>query len=109
MNSFFLLLFVSMVFIITGHWMYRKPPKEPNLWKGYRTKRSKSSQEAWDFAQKFSSEWMVKVGYFLGIFSTIFLLLPDTTTMIVFATFCISLGCVVPLIKTEQALKKKFE
>ena len=41
-------------------WMY--PPKKINEFYGYRTTRSCKSQEAWDFAQKYSAKMMTVLG-----------------------------------------------
>lgn len=41
-------------------WMY--PPKKINGFYGYRTTRSHKSQEAWDFAQKYSAKMMTVLG-----------------------------------------------
>ena len=41
-------------------WMY--PPKKINEFYGYRTTRSRKSQEAWDFAQKYSAKMMTVLG-----------------------------------------------
>ena len=41
-------------------WMY--PPKKINEFYGYRTTRSRKSQEAWDFAQRYSAKLMTVLG-----------------------------------------------
>ena len=41
-------------------WMY--PPKKINEFYGYRTTRSRKSQEAWDFAQRYSAKLMTILG-----------------------------------------------
>ena len=46
-----IILVVGIVF-----WMY--PPKKINEFYGYRTTRSRKSQEAWDFAQRYSAKLM---------------------------------------------------
>jgi len=108
MTGFLILLLTALSFIIAGHYMYRKPPKKINNIYGYRTKRSKSSQEAWDFAQNFSSQWMVKTGYFMGILSTLFLILPDNTPAMVVSVLLTVAGCVIPIYLTEKEIKSKF-
>ena len=50
-----ILMVVGIVF-----WMY--PPKKINEFYGYRTTRSRKSQEAWDFAQKYSAKMMMVLG-----------------------------------------------
>ena len=50
-----IILVVGIVF-----WMY--PPKKINEFYGYRTTRSRKSQEAWDFAQRYSAKLMTVLG-----------------------------------------------
>ena len=50
-----IILVVGIVF-----WMY--PPRKINEFYGYRTTRSRKSQEAWDFAQKYSAKLMTVLG-----------------------------------------------
>ena len=53
--SALILTVVGIVF-----WMY--PPKKINEFYGYRTTRSRKSQEAWDFAQRYSAKLMTIFG-----------------------------------------------
>ena len=54
-----LTLFLPLIIIaITGYYFKNNPPKKINKMVGYRTKRSMASQEAWDFAQVYSSGLM---------------------------------------------------
>ena len=53
--STLILTVVGVVF-----WMY--PPKKINEFYGYRTTRSRKSQEAWDFAQRYSAKLMTALG-----------------------------------------------
>ena len=49
-------IFLPLIIIAaTGYYFKNKPHKEINKIAGYRTKRSMQSQEAWDFAQVYSS------------------------------------------------------
>ncbi|MDA1027671.1 MAG: SdpI family protein [Bacteroidetes bacterium] len=47
------------------------PPKKINSLYGYRTKRSMASQEAWDFAQLYSGDLMVKESKMMVIASVV--------------------------------------
>ena len=51
-----------LIFLVVGvvFWMY--PPKKINEFYGYRTTRSRKSQEAWDFAQRYSAKLMTILG-----------------------------------------------
>ena len=48
----------ALILTVVGvvFWMY--PPKKINEFYGYRTTRSRKSQEAWDFAQRYSAKLM---------------------------------------------------
>ena len=50
-----------IIIFIVGLWMKNRPPKEINRFNGYRTKRSMSSQGAWDFAQTYSAGIMIRM------------------------------------------------
>lgn len=55
-------LLIPITMIGVGYWFKKNPPKSINWIYGYRTKRSMSSQEAWDVAQcSFGQIWF-KVG-----------------------------------------------
>lgn len=49
-----------MLALISGILFKKNPPKEINLWYGYRTKRSMRNQERWDFAQKIGADNMIR-------------------------------------------------
>ena len=52
----------ALILMVGGivFWMY--PPKKINEFYGYRTTRSRKSQEACDFAQKYSAKMMTVLG-----------------------------------------------
>ena len=52
----------TLILTVVGvvFWMY--PPKKINEFYGYRTTRSRKSQEAWDFAQRYSAKLMTILG-----------------------------------------------
>lgn len=49
------------------------PPKKINNFYGYRTTRSVKSQQAWDFAQRYSAKKMIMAGLFNIAANAIFL------------------------------------
>ena len=108
MYSFSTILLVGITFLIIGRYMKRNPPKKINPYKGYRTKRSKASQEAWDHALVYSADVMQKVGMYLGLASIPFLLLDDNLVTIITATIVILFFCFMPIYSTEKELKEKF-
>ena len=58
-------IMTSIISIVIGFIMLKYPPKEINMLYGYRTKKSMSSQEAWDFSQKYASKKMIQIGIIL--------------------------------------------
>ena len=60
---FFVTLLVPVCMIGAGLFLWFNPPKTINSIYGYRTKRSRYSQEAWDYAQRFSG----RLCFFLGL------------------------------------------
>ena len=114
---FMLLMNVSipMLMIGFGKVFINHPPKDINSFYGYRTKRSKASQEAWNYAhQHFGKVW-----YRLGLVLvplTIFVMLPVLGKEIemigcyggaVCMILCVLL--IVPIFWTEAELKRKFK
>ena len=61
-------LFPAMM-VFFGRWLYKYPPPDINNGFGYRTRRSKASKEAWNFAQVTAGRyWAVLGKYSLPIF-----------------------------------------
>ena len=54
---------------VVGMVLQKHPVRDINSWSGYRTARSMKSQEAWDFAQKYSAEIWTKGGVVLAVVS----------------------------------------
>ena len=55
-------LLVPLTMALSGHWLDKNPPKEINGLLGYRTKRSRKSADAWNFAQHLCGKIWVKWG-----------------------------------------------
>lgn len=108
MYSFSTILLIAITFLIVGRYLKRNPPKKINPYKGYRTKRSKASQEAWDHAQLYSAEVMQKVAMYMGLASIPFLLLEDNLVTIMTAVVVVLFFCFIPIYSTEKELKDKF-
>lgn len=51
-----------LIFLVVGIVFWMCPPKKINEFYGYRTTRSRKSQEAWDFAQRYSAKLMTVLG-----------------------------------------------
>lgn len=100
----------GLAFAIAGWIMQRYPPKEINSWYGYRTPRAMRSQAHWDFAQAFSAKQLLQYGWGLLALSLIpsYLGTSNRTEMLVGIGFTL-LVTFMPIIRTEQALKSKFQ
>lgn len=57
-----MLMLFGGIFALVGFIQYRFPPKKRNHFYGYRTPASQRSQEAWDFAQRYSARLMIRLG-----------------------------------------------
>ncbi len=55
-------LLLPFIMAVCGWAFRRRPPKQINDLFGYRTARSRSSQEAWDFAQKYMGQLWFRLG-----------------------------------------------
>jgi len=100
------LFIVGFVFSLAAFITLKFPPKKINSIYGYRTSRSMKNQENWDFAQRFSSQLMLKQG--LIILATAFLLevLPipmEVATLISMLLLVISV--IILFVQTEKRLK----
>ena len=92
-------------YIFTKIW----PPKEINDFYGYRTKRSKRSKEAWDFAQEYSTRMMLYITLLnlaLGI-SGLFIQVEETLSFIISMGF-MTMTVIWLFWKTESQLKEQF-
>ncbi len=110
MNPIILLpLLCGSIFTIFGIIIYKFPPKLKNGYYGYRTMRSKQSQETWDFAQSYSSKLMIISGLILCGTSLLGLFITPTEEIgVLIGLFLVLLSVFSVLIATELALKKKF-
>jgi uncharacterized membrane protein len=115
MIEFVVLNTVTALVLFLLSLVFRKyRPKNINGLYGYRTGRSMKSQQAWDFAQDYSSALMVKLctGYFiwqlvLTLVGVLFL--ADYTDAVAIAGNLIIVPLLlVMIVKTEKELKRKF-
>lgn len=97
-----LMLVISLIFC-------KYPPKQPNAIYGYRTKRSMKSQEAWDEANAYSSQLMLKVSIATIIAQMIghFLLSGESAILLGVGVLLVGVIAIIPL--TETRLKSKFD
>ena len=64
-------LLVPVIVLIVGVIAKLKPAKNINAVLGYRTKRSRASQENWDKAQELMAKYMIRIGLVLLVISVI--------------------------------------
>ena len=105
-----IILVVGIVF-----WMY--PPKKINEFYGYRTTRSRKSQEAWDFAQRYSAKLMTIFGLAALIVAAAAHFFRNSLCInsdyLMLYDICITLLLTIivvipPIILTELELRKRF-
>ncbi len=95
-------------FCLAGMLLSWKPPKKINPLYGYRTPRSMKSQKHWDFAQRYSAQWLVYAGAGLIAFSMVDAVVPaqDKVLQYALAIPAVVVAVAVVFIKTERALKQ---
>ena len=96
-------------------WMY--PPKKINEFYGYRTTRSRKSQEAWDFAQRYSAKLLTIFGFAALIVAAAAHLFRNrlcvNSDYLMLYDVCITLLLPIivvlpPIVLTEFELRKRF-
>ena len=104
---------VPVIVLLTGYITKINPAKQINGIRGYRTKRSKSSQEMWDKAQLLMSKYLLIIGAVELVVSLITMLVTssvedqNTVAMITSILAVIdALGIVAVIILVESELKK---
>ncbi len=116
MIAVYIICLIPMPFIIIGAgWLLKKyPPTSINKSYGYRTKRSMSSIDAWNFAQENCGRIWIKTGKLILIPSVIMCILccfvrRNTAVIIltVFPIFQIA-AMLISIIPMEKQLKEKF-
>lgn len=104
---FILLASISLVFLIVGLIMKRYPPKSINGLYGYRTSRSMSNQQNWDFAQTYSAKLMVKIAVWQLIIALacLFISIPEPAATGA-GLLIVLTGVAYLIVKTERAIKQ---
>lgn len=115
MYIFLILLsfFMPLAFLILGIVLKRHYPKEINSLAGYRTNRSKKSIEAWNEANRYSTELLIKFSAIILILILIMVILVgkscDRMSVIVIVSMLLSLVSIgLIVIFTEKRLKNMF-
>lgn len=103
-------LLIPLLIFILGIGFYNVGSTDINNWLGYRTRRSKSSQEAWDFAQKEMARLFIIISLisgFIVVFDKLWAPLEaEWLSMINMSVEVVLIILVIPIV--EHKLKKKF-
>lgn len=108
-------LLIPATMIITGYFMYKKPPKDINGVIGYRTPMSSKNMDTWKFAHDYCGRLWLKIGIILLVPSIIvqipFVNSDENTvgilTLIIEGVQLVFLlGSILPV---ERALKRTFD
>ena len=95
--------------VVLGLLTKQFPPREINDFYGYRTKKSMENQEAWDFAQIYSSDLVVWIGVYNLAFSTLGLLISLSILAGVGLSMVFLFGTIGYLFwRTEKEIKSRF-
>lgn len=107
-------LLLPIMMLLFGWIFLKHPPKDINSVYGYRTSRSKASQEAWDFAHHYFGKWWFYGGFAVAVVSIVGMLPLLGKSVDVIGTYGAVIEMVelvlmlLPIWPTELALKKKF-
>ncbi len=102
--------FGGILFIITGFITYKFPPKNINSLYGYRTSNSMENQEKWNFAQKFASKEMMKLGLLLATNCLLSLITKfDGFTNMLIGLCLLILIVILLFFRVESAIKNNFK
>ncbi len=105
-------MFLPMIVIaITGFYFKNNPPKKINRMMGYRTKSSMKSQDAWDFAQVYSSSLLFNwsLAGIVGMALQLYTQKSMNPTSFAITSICLLLSIVAGVFYfTEKELKSNF-
>lgn len=108
-KTLFLLLLVGSIYLLTGIFCLKFPPKEINHLYGYRMTSSMKSQERWDFAQIKSSWEMIKISIAMIVLSGIPVIVPISESLnLGLGLFLVIALSGFMIYRVEKAIKNKF-
>jgi uncharacterized membrane protein len=108
---------LGVMFLVIWTILHYYPPKKINNLYGYRTTLSQSSQQAWDEANRYSANYMIKLSVVMivvgAITTTLLHIIPMPAKVLVLATvFLVILSGIAPailmIVATEGHLEKLF-
>jgi uncharacterized membrane protein len=108
-------LIIGVVVLVIAIIFKLFPPKKISMWNGYRSQTAMESQEAWDAAQKYSSNIMIiegvllsLLGVALGIISSQAENKTNNIILISFLAIVIPVAFLSLILVTEVYLYKRF-
>lgn len=110
-NPLFIIPIVTGPLVIIIMLLTQKfPPKKINSLYGYRSRRSMASKEAWDFAQPYSTQEMIKYMVIYTMTALLPLIITDMDEYVgvVLALVFMIAFMMIPIVKTERELKTRF-
>lgn len=110
MEILFVHLLIGPLLLLIFYIVKARPPKKINKLYGYRTPASMRTQATWDFANEYSTDWMIKLMWVLIFLVQIPLMLftkPEISISVSVGIMLIFL--IVPIIMTEQRLRQMFD
>jgi uncharacterized membrane protein len=97
------------IFMVMGIIVKKFPPKQINGLYGYRTSSSMKSQDRWDFAQTYSANEMIRLGFLLLLTSLLGLALNlSELNGIALGLVLMIIMVVLLVVRTERAIQRKF-
>jgi len=107
---FFIPVLSGIIYVISGLFLYKFPPKKINGLYGYRTSNSMKSQERWDFAQIYSAREMTKWGLLLTLIGFIGINIELHLGIGVAIGIGLTiLFAIIIILRTEKELKTRFK
>ena len=112
---FIMVLLIPLIMIIFGAIYIKRPPKNINFFVGYRTSRSTSSPEAWEYAHRiFGKLWLILGSAIILPFGLSMLFVFDKSvseisTFGMFLTLFEFIPMIIPVIFVESKLRKNFD
>lgn len=107
MNPFVYVLSINGLLFLLSIVFYFFPPKKINALYGYRTQKAILNEDIWQFANSFFTKQFVKFSAISFAFAMFLVYLKPLISWQPMALMILSLA--VSVIKTEQAISKKFD
>jgi len=108
--SEFLLANSNGILMTVLGWLYVKyPPKKINQLYGYRTRRSMSNQQIWDYANRIGSKMMLSLGLVLIFLGIVLFFFYPLNTVILVTVFLMLIGIGIGMFWCETQLNKRYD